>query len=412
MGEAARLPLVEKDGAAVSSRDPGFGVYVHWPFCAQKCPYCDFNSHVRPGGWDEASFVSAFQAEIADAARRTGQRNVATVFFGGGTPSLMQASTVEAILTSIADAWSLDANAEITLEANPGSVEAERFRGYRAAGVNRVSLGVQSLREADLRALGRIHSVDEAKAALKIAGSVFERMSFDLIYARPRQTVADWREELSEALAIASDAGHLSLYQLTIEPDTPFERWHKAGRLIVPDGEASLALYEATQELTEANGLPAYETSNHARPGQQSRHNLVYWRYGEYAGVGPGAHGRIVENGRRIATSTQRQPEAWAALVAAGGHGLVEEEVLSPAELADEMLLMGLRLMEGVDLDRLAELSGFAPCTRVADELMSQGLLERFEAADGSRRLRAVGQGRFLLNSLVVQLSAAFEPVR
>lgn len=403
--------MVEERGVGAGSRDPGFGVYVHWPFCAQKCPYCDFNSHVRPGGWDEVAFLSAFTSEIANAAQRTGPRNVGSVFFGGGTPSLMQTSTVEAILSAIAAAWSLDASAEITLEANPGSVEAERFRGYRAAGVNRVSLGVQSLRENDLRALGRIHSVDEAKAALKIAASVFDRMSFDLIYARPRQTVVDWREELGEALAMASDAGHLSLYQLTIEPDTPFERWHKAGKLIVPDGEASLEFYEATQELTEAAGLPAYETSNHARPGQESRHNLVYWRYGEYAGVGPGAHGRIIENGRRMATSTQRQPEAWAALVEAAGHGLVEAEVLSRAEMADEMLLMGLRLMEGVDVDRLAELSGFVPGEAAIDDLRAEGLLERFQADDGSMRLRAVGQGRFVLNALVVKLSAAFEPV-
>ncbi len=410
MSEVVRLPVAEDSGVGAGFRDPGFGVYVHWPFCAQKCPYCDFNSHVRPGGWDEASFLAAFQAEIADAARRTGPRNVGSVFFGGGTPSLMQASTVEAILTAIADAWRLDTQAEITLEANPGSVEVERFRGYRAAGVNRVSLGVQSLREADLRALGRIHSVEEAKAALKIAGSVFERMSFDLIYARPKQTVADWREELSEALAMASDAGHLSLYQLTIEPDTPFERWHAAGRLVVPDGEASLEFYEATQELTEAAGLPAYETSNHARPGQESRHNLVYWRYGEYAGVGPGAHGRIIANGQRVATSTEKQPEAWAKRVEETGHGLIEAEALSRPEMADEMLLMGLRLMEGVDVGRLAELSGFRPAAGVIDELCGEGLLERIAAGDGSQRLRAVGQGRFVLNALVVKLSAAFEP--
>jgi oxygen-independent coproporphyrinogen-3 oxidase len=387
--------------------DAGFGVYVHWPFCAQKCPYCDFNSHVRFGGIDEARFRAAFLRELEHTADRLGTRRVDSIFFGGGTPSLMQPETVGAILDKIAALWSVDSGAEITLEANPGSVEAGRFRGYRAAGVNRVSLGVQSLRDDILKSLGRIHSVEEAKAAIEIARSTFDRFSFDLIYARPKQTVAAWREELREALAIAGQ--HLSLYQLTIEPDTPFAALHAAGKLVVPDEDLSLALYDATQEMTAAAGLPPYEISNHAAPGEESRHNLLYWRYGEYAGIGPGAHGRLLTGGARHATSTERNPEAWAGRVEAHGHGIVEETPLTSPEEADEMLLMGLRLGEGIDLGRLERVSGVRPSARAVAELTQQGLIETLPA---SGRIRATGSGRFILNEIVLRLATSFTQSR
>ena len=385
----------------------GFGIYVHWPFCAQKCPYCDFNSHVRFSGIDEPRFRAAFLRELDSMAERTGPRLVSSIFFGGGTPSLMQPETVAAILDRIAAQWSVDPHAEITLEANPGSVEAGRFQGYRAAGVNRVSLGVQSLRDDILKSLGRIHSSAEAKAAIDIARATFERFSFDLIYARPGQKLADWKEELRDALAIAGQ--HLSLYQLTIEPETPFAALHAAGKLVIPDEDAALGLYEATQELTAAAGLPAYEISNHAALGEESRHNLLYWRYGEYAGCGPGAHGRIAVNGARYATSTERNPERWAERVEASGHGIIEETPLSTAEEADEMLLMGLRLGEGVDLARLERMTGAGPSAAAVAALTQQGLIEAVShAGPGTRRIRATGNGRFILNEIVLRLAMSF----
>ncbi len=383
--------------------DPGFGVYVHWPFCAQKCPYCDFNSHVRFGGIDEAGFRAAFLRELDDAAAHTGQREVSSTFFGGGTPSLMQVETVGAILDRVGALWTVSPNVEVTLEANPGSVEAARFRGYRAAGVNRVSLGVQSLRDNILKSLGRIHTVAEARAAIEIARATFDRFSFDLIYARPGQTPAAWKEELREALDLAG--GHLSLYQLTIEPETPFAALHAAGKLVIPDADAALALYETTQELTAAAGLPAYEISNHASPGEESRHNLLYWRYGEYVGCGPGAHGRIMLGGVRHAASTERNPERWLEEVERLGHGRTELTPLSPAEEADEMLLMALRLAEGVDLDRLAGMSGLRPSPAAIAALTHQGLIE---AVPGTRRIRATGSGRFILNEIVLRLAMSF----
>ena len=308
--------------ASMAPAADAFGVYIHWPFCAQKCPYCDFNSHVRFGGIDEARFLAAYLAELDRTRALLGPRAAQSIFFGGGTPSLMAPATVAAILDRIGELWSIAPDAEITLEANPGSVEAERFRGYAKAGVTRVSLGVQSLDDAVLKSLGRIHSVAEAKAAIEIAHDNFDRVSFDLIYARPGQTVAAWRAELNEALALA--AGHLSLYQLTIEPETPFAALHAAGKLVPPDADAALALYDVTQELTGAAGLPAYEISNHAVPGEESRHNLLYWRYGEYAGCGPGAHGRLVLDGVRHATSAERVPERWLERVEREGSGLIE----------------------------------------------------------------------------------------
>ena len=384
--------------------DPGFGVYVHWPFCASKCPYCDFNSHVRAGGVDEAGYLAAYVAEMAATGRLTGPRKTDSVFFGGGTPSLMAPATVDAMLRAIDRHWPIEAGAEITLEANPSSVEAGRFAGYKTAGVNRVSVGVQSLVAADLKALGRIHTVEAARVALGVAARTFERVSFDLIYARPHQTVAAWRVELAEALDMAR--GHLSLYQLTIEPETPFAALHAAGKLRIPDGDLAHDFYAATEDMTARAGLAAYEVSNYARPGDESRHNLLYWRYGEYAGIGPGAHGRVVIGNVRTATRTERSPERWRAAVEAGGSGLVERMGLSPSEEADEVLLMGLRLTEGLDLDRLAELDGVRPREAVIDELAGLGLVRL--SADG-RRLAATRDGRLVLNTLTYRIADALE---
>jgi oxygen-independent coproporphyrinogen-3 oxidase len=384
--------------------EAGFGVYVHWPFCTSKCPYCDFNSHVRAAGIDEARFLKAFEREISHLAELTGPRTVSSIFFGGGTPSLMQPTTVGAVLDSIAGYWPVSAESETTLEANPGSVEAGRFAGYRAAGINRVSLGIQSLRDSDLKSLGRLHTVAEAKAALDIARRTFDRFSFDLIYARPRQTEAEWRAELAEALALAGS--HVSLYQLTIEDGTPFAALNAAGKLMPPDPDVAANLFEVTQELTAAAGLPAYEISNHAAPGEECRHNLLYWRYGEYAGVGPGAHGRLIIGGKRHATATERNPERWLANIEALGHGLIETSALSREEQADEALLMGLRLEEGLDIERLAAIGGSRPSAGSIDELVALGLIDCL----GPTRIKAAGRGRIVLNDLVVRLSRSLAP--
>ncbi|MGH6814421.1 MAG: radical SAM family heme chaperone HemW, partial [Hyphomicrobiaceae bacterium] len=402
--ETGRPPLVLADAGLFDGDDPGFGVYVHWPFCASKCPYCDFNSHVRMGGIDEKRFLAAFCREIDRHAALTGPRTVASIFFGGGTPSLMAPETVGAILAHIARCWHVANGAEMTLEANPSSVEAQKFLGYRAAGIDRVSLGVQSLRDADLKTLGRLHTAAEAKAAIAIAQRTFARTSFDLISARPGQTIASWHAELSEALALA--AGHLSLYQLTIEAGTPFAALHAAGKLAVPADAVAEDLYFLTQDLTAAAGLPAYEVSNHARSGEESRHNLLYWRYGTYAGIGPGAHGRLPVGGERHATVAERHPERWLAQVETAGHGLTETSPLTPSEQADEMLLMGLRLVEGLDLTRLAALSGLQPAPQTIDRLAAQGLLER-----SGNRIRAIGRGRFLLNTLILDLARSHSAV-
>jgi putative oxygen-independent coproporphyrinogen III oxidase len=377
-----------------------FGVYVHWPFCRSKCPYCDFNSHVSHRPIDQARFVRAFTAEIAATAARTPGRMVSTVFFGGGTPSLMEPATVAAILDAVARHWRIAPDVEVTLEANPTSVEAERFAGYRAAGVNRVSLGVQALDDAALAALGRTHTTKEALAAIAIARRHFERYSFDLIYARPGQTPADWRAELARAIADA--ASHLSLYQLTIEPETPFAALYASGKLAVPDEDLARDLYDVTQEVCIAAGLPAYEISNHARPGSECRHNLVYWRCHEYAGIGPGAHGRLVVDGVRRATATERRPDAWLGLVESHGHGLVTDDPLTRGEQADEYLLMGLRLAEGIDTGRFEQLTGVAlPAGHIA-HLERHGLVET--TADG--RLRVTPVGFPVLNAIVAELAA------
>ncbi len=381
-------------------RDPAFGVYVHWPFCLSKCPYCDFNSHVRHGGIDQPRFLRAFKAEIAATAARTPGRTVSTIFFGGGTPSLMEPATVAAVLDAVAGHWDVADDVEVTLEANPTSVEAGRFAGYRAAGVNRVSLGVQALDDAALSALGRTHTAREALDAVAIARRIFERYSFDLIYARPGQTPAAWRAELERAIAEAAE--HLSLYQLTIEPDTPFAALHAAGKLAVPDGDHARTLYDITQEVSAAAGLPAYEISNHARHGAECRHNLVYWRYHEYAGIGPGAHGRLDIDGTRRATATEKRPETWLARVEAEGHGLTTDEPLSRIEAADEFLLMGLRLTEGIDLERFKALAGTPLAAEQIADLARHGLIE----TTGTGRLRVTPAGFPVLDAIVADLAA------
>ncbi len=380
--------------------DPGFGVYVHWPFCLSKCPYCDFNSHVRRGDVDEDRFVEAFRTEIAHRAQLAPGREVRSVFFGGGTPSLMLPSTVQAILDAIAKRWTLAKDAEITLEANPTSVEASRFKSFKAAGVNRVSLGLQALNDIDLKALGRQHTVAEALAALNVANRIFERSSFDLIYARAGQTAASWKKELEIALSYAGE--HLSLYQLTIEPETMFERLAEAGKLKLPDNDAQRALWDVTQEATIRAGLPAYEVSNHARPGAECRHNLIYWRYGEYAGVGPGAHGRINTPRGRRAQATERHPEMWLTCVETEGHGLVEDDVLSAEQQGDEFLLMGLRLREGVDPQRFFLISGKKLAPSRISELVGDGLVEYTR----DNRLRVSSEGFPVLDAVVADLAA------
>jgi putative oxygen-independent coproporphyrinogen III oxidase len=377
-----------------------FGVYLHWPFCLSKCPYCDFNSHVRHAPVDEERFARAFAREIETTAARAPGRTVTSIFLGGGTPSLMQPKTVGAILDSIGKHWRVADNAEVTLEANPTSVEATRFRGYRTAGVNRVSLGVQALDDGSLKALGRLHSAREALDAVKIARTAFDRYSFDLIYARPDQTPQAWADELK--LAISEAAEHLSLYQLTIEEGTPFFGLHAAGKLKTPDEALARTLYDVTQEVCAQHGLPAYEISNHARPGAECRHNLLYWRGQEYAGIGPGAHGRLDIDGTRHAVATEKRPEAWLMRVEANGHGVVTDDRLNSEERADEFLLMGLRLAEGIDPDRYAALSGRALDSERIAALREDGAI----VVDTDGRLRVTQAGFPVLDAVVADLAA------
>ena len=380
--------------------EEAFGVYIHWPFCLSKCPYCDFNSHVRREPIDEPRFVRAFAAEIAATAARVPGRTVSTIFFGGGTPSLMQPATIAAVLDAVARHWSVAPDAEITLEANPTSVEATRFRGYRTAGVNRVSLGVQALDDRVLTELGRLHTAREALDAVAIARAVFGRYSFDLIYTRPGQAPNDWASELHMALAEAGE--HLSLYQLTIEPETPFSALHAAGKLQLPDEDTARALYDTTQEICTAQGLPAYEVSNHARPGGECRHNLVYWRAHEYAGIGPGAHGRLDIDGERHAVATEKRPESWLTSVEARGDGIITDEVLTREERSDEFLLMGLRLAEGIDIARYEAVSGRSLDPERVAALHAHGFIET--TADG--RLRVTPPGFPVLDAVVADLAA------
>jgi oxygen-independent coproporphyrinogen-3 oxidase len=393
------LPDVEAT-PATGEKDAAFGVYVHWPFCLSKCPYCDFNSHVRHGGIDEERFLCAFLTELAATAARVGGRTVSTIFFGGGTPSLMQPATVGAILDAIGRHFALANKLEVTLEANPTSVDATRFRGYRAAGVNRVSLGVQALDDAALAELGRLHSAREALEAVATARAAFERYSFDLIYARPAQTPQSWAAELKRAIAEAAE--HLSLYQLTIEPDTPFAVLRAAGKLKPPDDDTARDLYDVTQEICAAHGLPAYEVSNHARPKAECRHNLVYWRGHEYAGIGPGAHGRLDIDGRRYATATEKRPETWLMRVETLGHGLITDEALTREERADEFLLMGLRLAEGIDLQRYAAIAGRPLDPRRLNILTQEGAVELTPGG----RLRVTPAGFPVLDAVVADLAA------
>jgi oxygen-independent coproporphyrinogen-3 oxidase len=378
-------------------RHGGFGVYVHWPFCLAKCPYCDFNSHVRrtvdPGRWRRALL-----GEIGSAASDVPDRRVDSIFFGGGTPSLMAPDLVAAVIEAVAARWTLADDVEITLEANPTSVEAGRFQGFRDAGVNRISMGLQALDDDDLRRLGRTHTVAEAVAAFEIARAIFPRVSFDLIYARQHQTLEGWRSELRSALGLAVD--HLSLYQLTIEEGTRFGDLARRGRLRgLPEPDLAGSMYLETQEICEAAGLSAYEVSNHARPGAESRHNLVYWRYGDYAGIGPGAHGRLTRDGGRWATESERSPEGWLRRVEEGT-GIVRREAVSTGEQALEMLLMGLRLREGVSLDRCEGLGGAPLNPGAIRELADLGMVS---VRDG--RIAATDRGRAVLNAVIERLT-------
>ncbi len=384
----------------MSSHAEAFGVYVHWPFCQAKCPYCDFNSHVRHNGVDQAMYLDAYRREIGHMASLTPNRQVTSIFFGGGTPSLMEPSTTEGILSAIAGHWKLSDQVEITMEANPSSVEAGRFEGYRQAGVNRISLGIQSLDDEQLKFLGRLHNAREALDALDIARKNFDRVSFDLIYARPGQTASQWEAELENALELA--AGHLSLYQLTIEPGTTFFDLYRAGKIKPLEETPSAELYELTQSLTGDAGYRTYEISNHAQPGHECAHNLVYWRGQDYVGIGPGAHGRVWTNEGRTGTATERQPETWWQSVMSNGHGIVEKFVLDREAVGDEFLLMGLRLQEGISHRRFEELSGRSIRRSQIDFLSSLGYIEML--ADHS--LRATPEGFLVLDAVVADLAA------
>lgn len=379
----------------------GFGVYVHWPFCAKKCPYCDFNSHVRDR-YDEMRWARAVARELAFIASLQDDRpEVGSIFFGGGTPSLMSGAAAAHVLDAVAATWAIAPDVEVTLEANPNSVEQGRFRDYRAAGVNRISIGVQALDDTALKALGRLHGADEAKAAVRLASQIFPRVSFDLIYARPGQAIAQWSKELQEALAFGTE--HISLYQLTIEQGTAFATLARQGQLTLPDDDLAAQMFDATQEICAQAGLPAYEVSNHARPGAESRHNLTYWRYGDYAGVGPGAHGRLTSAKRRLGTQTERLPEKWLAAVEAAGSALTLTDI-NLEESAQEHLLMAVRLTEGLDLDAYRNRWGIEPSRRAVAALQQQGLI-----AIRDNRLAATAAGKLVLNAIIREL-AQMEP--
>jgi len=374
-------------------------VYIHWPFCRSKCPYCDFNSHVRDSV-DAASWTRALMRDLEHQAELTVGRAVGSVFFGGGTPSLMPPETVATLLDGVRSHWAVLPDLEITLEANPNSAEAGRFRAIAAAGVNRLSLGVQALDPAALRFLGRAHDREEAIAAIEHAREIFPRFSFDLIYARPGQSVAGWRRELDEALTLAGE--HLSLYQLTIESGTAFATLAGRGELALPDEESTAALFEMTQERLAAGGLPAYEISNHARPGSECRHNLAYWRYEDYVGIGPGAHGRLSRAGAKFATRQYRLPEKWLATVETEGTGLEETAAIDRETATEEMLMMGLRLVEGISRERLEQVSG-----RDAETVLGRNLTPLIEGGFltlDAERLAATPAGRQRLNAVLGSL--------
>lgn len=395
-------PPQDTDASGPAAPDQDLAFYIHWPFCLAKCPYCDFNSHVRPV-IDQARFGAALRLELATEAARLGPRRLRSVFFGGGTPSLMDPATVGALLDDAARHFTVAEDIEITLEANPTSIETRRLAGFRAAGVNRISVGIQSLDDHALRMLGRQHSAREAVAALEIARALFPRLSFDLIYARPGQDEAAWRAELAAALSIAAD--HLSLYQLTIEPATPFEALYRQGAIVLPDADLAAELYAMTEEECARVGLLAYEVSNYAAPGSESRHNLAYWRYQDYAGIGPGAHGRILVDGGLHATRRHRAPEIWAGKVERDGHGLTDDEVILPEERAREALLMGLRLRDGINLTYFRVRTGRTLEQSVDIETLEQCLTEGYLVrSDGA--LAATAEGRIRLNALLGRLVA------
>ena len=374
----------------------GFGIYVHWPFCAAKCPYCDFNSHVA-AEIDHERWKRAYLSEIARTSRETGNRILSSIFFGGGTPSLMPPDLVGAVLEGITASWTLANDIEITLEANPTSAEAGKFRGFRDAGINRVSIGIQALRDPDLKALGRLHGANEALAAYDTARNIFPRASFDLIYGRQEQSLADWRKELCEAVSLAPN--HLSLYQLTIEEGTAFgDRYRRGGLPGLPDDSLGADLYLITQEICNTAGLPAYEISNHARPGEESRHNMIYWRAGDYIGIGPGAHGRLTMNAVRLATEAASAPAAWLSAVEQAGTGESSRAIIRDADNLAERLMMGLRLQEGIELASLPE--GATSGSRIK-QLFDMDMIETDEC-----NLRVTEKGRPLLNAVLRELAA------
>ncbi|WP_149141692.1 radical SAM family heme chaperone HemW [Gemmobacter caeruleus] len=380
-------------------RQGGFGLYVHWPFCLSKCPYCDFNSHVA-AQIDQNAWADAYVKEIARNARLTPERTLNSIYFGGGTPSLMEPKLVERLLETAAREWRFANDIEITLEANPTSVEAARLAAYRHAGVNRISLGVQALNDEDLRRLGRTHSSTEALLALETTANLFDRYSFDLIYARQNQTLAAWEAELTRALSFGSN--HLSLYQLTIEEGTVFNERFRRGLLPgLPSEDLGADFHDLTQKLCEAAGMPAYEISNHAREGAESRHNQIYWKSGDFIGIGPGAHGRVTLKDARIATAAARDPAGW---LSAASAGRLEDldHTLSAQDIGTEFLLMGLRLREGVALDRLQRLTGLTTSSDIVAELTTLGMLEHTED-----RLRTTPKGRPLLNAVLLKLVEA-----
>jgi oxygen-independent coproporphyrinogen-3 oxidase len=387
----------------VPGNEAGFGLYIHWPFCQSKCPYCDFNSHVA--GWiDQRRWLQAYLAEIDRAGQETAGLRLRSVFFGGGTPSLMDPETVFAILDRIRATWPVANDWEVTLEANPGSTEAGKFQAFRSAGVNRLSMGVQALNDADLKRLGRLHSLADAMAAFDIARACFDRVSFDLIYARQDQTPEDWAQELTRALDMAVD--HLSLYQLTVEDGTAFgDRYARGGLRGLPDEDRSVALYEITQALCEDAGLPAYEVSNHARDGAQSQHSLIYWRGGDYAGVGPGAHGRLTLGGHRWATEALRPPAAWLDAVEKRGTGELPRDEIAPVDRAREYILMSLRLNEGLDLARLQAISGLSLPPAAVTDLCALNLIMIDEG-----RVQTTRQGRMVLNAVIRRLAEGLKP--
>jgi oxygen-independent coproporphyrinogen-3 oxidase len=388
--------------AANSDTGPGFGLYVHWPFCRSKCPYCDFNSHVR-AAVDHRRWQAALLRELDHYGETAGERRLTSIFFGGGTPSLMEPATVAAVIDRALKLWPPAGELEVTLEANPTSVEADKFAAFAAAGVNRVSLGVQALRDADLRFLGRQHDTAGARRAVETGHRHFNRLSFDLIYARPGQTVGAWTDELTEALALAGD--HLSVYQLTIEPEAAFAAAHRRGDFSLPDEDTAAALFEATQELLAAAGLAAYEISNHARAGRSCRHNLTYWRYGDYAGIGPGAHGRLTLADTKYATRQHRAPEAWLAAVEEKGHATRQRDAVAPEARREEMLMKGLRLAEGVSAARFFSETGQALAASLDPARLAQLREGGFVVLDEAG-LRATAAGRQRLNAVLAQLLA------